>query len=142
MNSLPAPPAPRGRYKPGLVHNGILYVSGQVSRDENDLALTGHLEAGSDLETAREAARMAMRRCLSIMADGPEGLDRIAQVLMVRCFIKSSPGFADHAKVMDAASDLLVSFLGERGTHARIALGVASLPSDGLIEIELQAALR
>lgn len=142
MDDLPTPPKARGIYQPGMVHRGILYVSGQVSRDDGEVTLTGRLEADCELEQARHAARLAMRRCLSIMADAPEGLDRIEQVLMVRGFILSAPGFADHAAVMDAASEMLVEYLGQRGHHARIALGVASLPSNGLVEIELQAALR
>jgi|SRR6516225_494821 enamine deaminase RidA (YjgF/YER057c/UK114 family) len=142
MTDLPSPPKPRGNYRPAVTFGGIVHVSGQVSRDDAGTAIKGHLVPGDDLATARRAAETTMRRCLSALKEEVGGLDRVAQVLMVRGYIKSAPDFEAHPQVMDAASDVLVSVLGERGRHARAAIGVASLPGGGLVEIELSAGLK
>ncbi|WP_127091980.1 RidA family protein [Aquabacter cavernae] len=143
MVDLPTPPKPRGRYRPVIVHRGVAYVSGQVSRDENEVTLTGIAAGEADIPAAQEAARRSMLRCLSVLSDAIGGLDAVEQVLMVRGFIRSAPDFIHHPKVMDAASDVLIDALGEtRGQHARAAVGVASLPSGGMLEIELSVALR
>lgn len=143
MVLIPPPPKPRGRYRPAVTHAGIVHVSGQVSRDAEERTLKGCLAAGDDLGAAREAARLAMLRCLSALAAEAGGLERVAQVLTVRGYIRSTPDFEAHPQVMDAASDLLIAALGEaRGRHARVALGVAGLPGGGLVEIELSAALK
>lgn len=143
MITLPPAPKPRGNYWPALVHQGIVHVSGQVSRDDAETTLSGCVAPGDDLSRARAAARWAMLRCLSVLAAQVGGLDRVEQVLTVRGYVRSTPDFDDHTKVLDAASDVLVEALGAaRGRHARAAVGVASLPSGGLVEIELSAALR
>jgi len=142
MTDLPSPPKPRGNYRPAVTFGGIVHVSGQVSRDDAGTAIKGHLVSGDDLATARLAAETAMRRCLSALKAEVGSLDRVAQVLMVRGYIESAPDFEAHPQVMDAASDVLVSVLGERGRHARAAIGVASLPGGGLVEIELSAGLK
>jgi enamine deaminase RidA (YjgF/YER057c/UK114 family) len=140
VKPLPEPPAPRGRYLPVLVHNGIAYVSGQVSR-VGEGVIAGRLRAGDDLTQAREAARVSALRCLSALEHAIGGLDRIEQILSVRGFVNSDPSFVAHAQVIDAASEVFLEALGSRGRHARIALGVASIPSGGLVEIELTAAV-
>jgi enamine deaminase RidA (YjgF/YER057c/UK114 family) len=142
MIKLPPPPNPRGNYRPAVTFEWIVQVSGQVSRDDSGMAITGQLAPGDDLAVARQAAELAMLRCLSALEAEIGSLDRIAQILMVRGYIRSTPDFEAHPQVMDAASDLLVSVLGQRGQHARAALGVASLPGGGLVEIELSAVLK
>lgn len=138
---LPPPPRPNGNYSPVVIHNGIAYVSGQVSREGTN-ALTGYLSKDDDIGPARKAAEVAVLRCLSALADAAGGLDRIERILMLRGFIRSAPDFERHAAVMDAASDVLQELLGERGDHARIALGAGSIPSQGLVEVEMVAAVR
>ena len=140
LASLPEPPKPRGSYTPVLIHDGIAYVSGQVSR-VGDEVIGGCLRAGDDLTKAREAARVSALRCLSALADAVSGLGHVRQILNVRGFVKSEPSFAAHAQVLDAASEVFLQALGDRGRHARIALGVSSIPSGGLVEIELTAAV-
>lgn len=140
MLALPEPPKPRGSYTPVLIHDGIAYVSGQVSRVGEDV-IGGCLRAGDSLTEAREAARVSALRCLSALADAVSGLGQVRQILNVRGFVKSESSFAAHAQVLDAASEVFLEALGERGRHARIALGVSSIPGGGLVEIELTAAV-
>jgi enamine deaminase RidA (YjgF/YER057c/UK114 family) len=137
---LPEPPRPRGNYVPVLVHAGIAYVSGQVSR-VGDGVISGRLRPGDDLTLAREAARVSALRCLSALVDAVDGLDQIKQILSIRGFVNAEPAFAAHAQVIDAASDVFLEALGDRGRHARIALGVSSIPGGGLVELELMAAV-
>lgn len=137
MISLPPRPSPRGSYRPAIVFGGIAQVSGQVCRDEDGVAIRACLAPGDDLTAARKAAELAMLRCLSVLEGELGTLDAIAQVIMVRGYVRSTPDFEAHSQVLDAASDLLVSVLGSRGHHARAALGVSSLPSGGVVEVEI-----
>jgi enamine deaminase RidA (YjgF/YER057c/UK114 family) len=138
---LPPPPGPGGNYTPVVIHNGIAYVAGQVGR-EGTKAVTGLLGRDDDIAPARRAAELAILRALSALAHAAGGLDSIERILMVRGFIRATVEFERHAAVMDAASDVLMELLGERGRHARIALGAGSIPSQGLVEIEMVAAVR
>lgn len=143
MNELELPPPPNKPkcYEIVIVHGNIAHVAGQVSRAP-DRVITGRLEENDDISEAQEAARVSIRRCLSALNEKLGSLDRIAQVLSVRGFVSASPSFKRHPEVMDAASELLVKHLGERGRHARSALGVASIPAGGLTEIEMTVALK
>lgn len=141
MIELPAVPTPRGNYLPATTWEGLVHVSGQVSRDRNEVTVEGCVRRGDDLALARQAAELAALRCLSVLDREAGGLDRVARVLMVRGYVRSEPDFDQHPQVINAASDLIVQVLGDRGRHARIALGVASIPTGGLVEIEMTAAL-
>lgn len=135
----PVPPKPK-HYDLVLVHGKIAYLSGQVSRVGNDV-IGGYIEEGDDIAQAQEAARVSMRRCLTVLEDRLGGLDKIEQVLSIRCFVAASPAFKRHPEVMDAASELLTQVLGKRGNHVRSALGVSSIPGGGLTEIEMTVAI-
>jgi enamine deaminase RidA (YjgF/YER057c/UK114 family) len=137
---LPAPPVKPLHYELVVVHGKIAYVSGQVSRAP-DRVIAGHLNENDDIEEACEAARVSVRRCLSALKQQLGSLDKIEHVLSMRGFISASHGFKRHPEVMDAASQLLVESLGERGRHVRSALGVASIPGGGLTEIEMTVAI-
>ncbi|MBB4369189.1 enamine deaminase RidA (YjgF/YER057c/UK114 family) [Bradyrhizobium sp. cir1] len=114
MIKLPAPPKPRGNDRPTVTFGGLVQLGGQVSRDDAGMAITRRLVSGDDLATARQAAETAMLRCLSALEAEIGSLDRAAQILMVRGYIRSMPDFEAHPQVMDAASDILVSVLDER----------------------------
>lgn len=142
MSDLPPVPRPRGNYLPATTWNGLVHVSGQVSRNRNEVTVKGCLRPGDDLSLARHAAELAALRCLAVLEQEAGGLDRVERILMVRGYIRSDPDFEDHPQVMNAASDLIVARLGERGQHSRIALGAGSIPTGGLVEIEMTAVLR
>ena len=106
------------------VHSGGPFNPGQLGRD-----LT--------VEQGYEAARQAMVHCLSTLKATIGDLDKVKRVVKLLCMINSAPGFGDHPEVANGASDLLVSLYGDRGRHARSAVGVTGLVRDICIEIEM-----
>jgi enamine deaminase RidA (YjgF/YER057c/UK114 family) len=134
--ALPDAPAPAGSYMPFVIAGGLVHVSGQISRDENGL-ITGRL--GEDLGVAEgRAAARACALALITQARAAAGgdLDRIARVVKLAGFVNSAPGFTDQPAVVNGASDLMVEIFGEKGRHARSAIGVAALPLGVAVEIE------
>ena len=113
-----------------------IHVAGQLPYRDGVLLGQGVLGREVDLETGRELARHAVVNCLAEAADAVGGLDsvRIVQMLV---FVASRPEFGQQSTVADAASELLVEVLGENGRHARTAIGVASLPRNSPVEIQM-----
>ncbi|PVG82002.1 RidA family protein [Nocardioides gansuensis] len=113
-----------------------VYVAGQLPFKDGVLLGQGIVGRDVDLETGRELARHAALNCLAVAADAVGGLDRVRIVQML-VFVASPPDFGLQSKVADAASDLLVDVLGENGRHARTAIGVAGLPLNTPVEIQM-----
>lgn len=137
---LPPPPPAPAHYDAVIVHGKLAFVSGQVSRLPDGI-ISGHLHRDDPIEQALEAAKVSMLRCLSALKQKLGSLDKIEQVLSVRGFVSAAPDFKRHPEIMDAASQCLIQHLGEKGRHARAALGVSSIPGGGLTEIEMVVAL-
>lgn len=134
--TLPDPPTPAANYVPFVVSGGLIYVSGQISQGADGLIL-GKL--GRELDVAEGAA--AAKACaLALIAQARRAcdgdLDRIAQVVKLTAFVNCTPDFTDQPKVVNGASDFLVEVFGERGRHARSAVGAPSLPLGVAVEIE------
>lgn len=134
--TLPKVTTPNGSYVPTVLTGNLLFVAGQTSQSEG-LRYAGTLGADMSLEQGQEAARLC---ALNILAhvDAVVGgaLDRVVRCVRLGGFVQAAPGFVDHPKVLNGASDLIVSLLGERGRHARTAVGVASLPRGLAVEID------
>ena len=129
---------PRAGNYVGYVRTGdLLFLSGQGAD-----GWVGRV--GEDLTTAqgRDAARDCMLNLLAQTRDALGALDRIARVVKVLGFVACTPGFRDTPRVIDGASDLLAAVLGERGTHARSAIGAAALPLGFAVEIEMVVEVR
>ena len=134
--TLPDAPAPAANYVPFVVTGNQVWVSGQISQGPHGL-MTGKL--GDDADTAAGAA--AAQACaVSLLAqlkkacDGD--LDRLVRVVKLVGMVNCTPDFTDQPKVINGASDFLVAALGDKGRHARSAVGVASLPMGVMVEIE------
>lgn len=138
--TLPAAAKPSFNYVPVTLHGGVAYVAGQLPKVGDDVLVRGKAGREVDLETACGEARICVLQGLACLQEALGSLDRIEQVLRVAGFVASAPGFNDQPKVLDAASGLLVDILGERGRHARSAIGVAELPRDAVVEIEFTVA--
>jgi enamine deaminase RidA (YjgF/YER057c/UK114 family) len=128
-----------GESSPYVNHRAVdssIYVAGQLPYKDGELLGQGTLGRDVDLESARDLARQAALNAVAVAAEAVGGLDRvrIAQMLV---FVASTPEFGQQSKVADAASDLLIDVLGENGLHARTAIGVASLPRNSPVEIQL-----
>jgi enamine deaminase RidA (YjgF/YER057c/UK114 family) len=113
-----------------------IHVAGQLPYRDGELLGQGTLGRDVDLETGRELARHAALNALAVASDAVGGLDRVRIVQML-VFVASTPEFGQQSKVADAASQLLVDVLGEHGRHARTAIGVASLPRNSPVEIQM-----
>ena len=113
-----------------------IHIAGQLPYKHGELLRQGTLGRDVDLETARDLARQAVVNCLAVAAEAVGGLDHVRIVQML-VFVASTPEFGQQSLVADAASDLLVEVLGENGRHARTAIGVASLPRNSPVEIQM-----
>jgi enamine deaminase RidA (YjgF/YER057c/UK114 family) len=113
-----------------------VYVAGQLPYKDGELLGQGVLGRDVDLETGRELARHAALNCLAVAAEAVGGPDQVRIVQML-VFVASTPEFGQQSKVADAASELLIEVLGENGRHARTAIGVASLPLNSPVEIQM-----
>ncbi|MCT8974279.1 RidA family protein [Microbaculum sp. A6E488] len=140
--ALPEAAAPSFNYVPVTVHRGVAYVSGQMPKVDGEVRVFGKVGAEVDLETAREQARICVLQGLACLKAALGDLDRIERVLKVNGYVASAPGFNGQPKVLDAASDLLVEVFAEAGMHARAAVGVAELPRNAAVEIEMIVAVR
>jgi enamine deaminase RidA (YjgF/YER057c/UK114 family) len=140
---LPPPPAAVASYLPCVVHGSTAYVAGQIAMVDGAVLSPGIVGDRVDIEEAADAARRAALQALSALREGLGGsLDRLERIVKVMVFVAASPGFVDHPKVANGASDLLADVLGDAGTHARAAVGVASLPLGASVEVAVTAAVR
>lgn len=134
--TLPEPAAPVANYVPWVKSGNTLYVSGQVSRHLDGSLYAGKLGQTLTVEQGYEAARFAALYTLAVARSAVGGLDRVRALRMLG-MVNATPEFTDHPRVMNGASDLLVAVLGERGTHARAAVGMGSLPLGVAVEVEV-----
>lgn len=133
---LPPTRAPIGNYVGVRQVGNILYVSGHGPVENGQRVYIGRLGQDLDLEAGRAAARLVALGILRTVKDHVGDLDRVRQVVKLNGYVNSAPDFTDQPKVIDAASQLLVDVLGERGKHARTAIGTSVLPFGLSVEIE------
>lgn len=134
--TLPAAAAPAANYVPFVQTGKLLYVSGQISTDDNGL-ITGRL--GETMDAAAGAA--AARQCALLLIAQAQAacggdLDRVARVVRLGGFVNSTDDFTQQPEVVNGASDLLVEVFGDAGRHARVAVSANSLPRGVAVEIE------
>jgi enamine deaminase RidA (YjgF/YER057c/UK114 family) len=133
--TLPDAPAPAANYVPWVRTGALVFVSGQVSQGPDGL-VKGVLGADLDVEAGAEAARRCGMSLLAQLRAACGGdLDRVVRVVKLTGFVNSAAGFTDQPKVVNGCSDFLVAVFGDRGRHARSAVG-ASLPFGVAVEIE------
>lgn len=136
---LPLPASPVANYVPWTLHGGLVTVSGQLPLAAGEKPLTGVVGGDVDLEDAVSAARLCAINLLAHLRVACEGdLGRVRAVVRLGGFVNAVPGFTDHPKVINGASDLMVAVFGEAGRHARTAVGAASLPLGVPVEIDGQ----
>ena len=138
---LPEIATPRANYVPFLHLDRLLVVSGQLPMREGQIAVAGRLGADLDIAKGQEAAELCALNILAQAKAALYDLDRIVQCLRINGFVNASPEFTDHSKVLNGASDLMVTVLGERGCHTRVAVGCASLPLGAAVEVDALFAI-
>lgn len=131
-----ASPKARGNYLPYVKVGDMVYVSGQISQDENGL-VTGKLGNNLSLEEGAAAAKLCAISLLTQVKIACEGdLDKLVQVVKLTGFVNSTVDFTEQPQVINGCSDFLVAVLGDKGRHARAAVSAASLPLGVAVEIE------
>ena len=128
-----------GNYVGGVRAGDLVFVSGAGPQRADGSFITGKVGADVDMSSAQEAARLCALGCLSALQETLGSLDSVQQIVKVLGMVNSAPGFAEQHLVMNGASDLLVSVFGDAGRHARSSVGMAELPMNIAVEVELIA---
>ncbi len=133
---LPPAPKPAGSYQLVTYAGSLAFLSGQISKNEEGKVVTGKVGRDLTLEEGKEAARLAALNVLSIIQN-LIGFDQFEKVIRVVGYVQTAPDFYDISQVVNGASDLFIEVLGEKGRHARSAVGMASLPLNSAVELEV-----
>jgi enamine deaminase RidA (YjgF/YER057c/UK114 family) len=134
--ALPEQPAGKERYAPYRRDGSTIHIAGQLPYVNGELPAQGHLGRDVDIPQAEELARLSALNVLGVAASAVGGLERVRLVQML-VFVAGTPDFGDQSVVADAASSFLTEVLGENGEHARTAIGVAALPRNSPVEIQV-----
>jgi enamine deaminase RidA (YjgF/YER057c/UK114 family) len=136
---LPTVTPPLAAYVPAVISRGYVYTAGQLPVVEGQLVATGKVGAEIGIGAATALARTCALNALAAVASVTGGLDAVRRIVKVTGFVASAPDFTQQAKVINGASELLIEIFGEAGRHARSAVGMAVLPLDAPVEVELIA---
>lgn len=143
--TLPAVATPLAAYVPAVRTGDLVFTSGQLPTVDGQLVAAGRVGDGEglvDVETAKRAAAVAVLNALAAVKSVVGDLDLVEQVVKLNGFVACDPSFTSHAAVMNGASELLGEIFGERGKHARAAVGMSSLPLNAPVELEIVVRVR
>lgn len=141
---MPRPAAPVANYLPFTLANGLLCISGQLPFGPDGKLSEAHKgKVGRDIfnEAGQDAARLCAINILAQAQEALGSLEHIEHCLRITGYVNAAPGFQAIPNIVNGASDLLVAVLGEKGKHARAAVGVAELPLDAAVEVEAMFAV-
>lgn len=139
---LPTLPSPKGTYVPAVLHNGVLYLSGQGPLQDNGEFASGQVGVNYTVDQGYQHARLTGLVLLSAARQALGSLDRVERVLSVFGMVNAPVGFEEQPKVINGCSDLFVEIFGEAGFHARAAVGMGSLPMNISVEITAMMAVK
>lgn len=134
---LPPVATPAGAYVPALISGNLVFTAGQIPLIDGKLMATGKVGAEIDADFAKQIAARCVLNGLAAIKSVIGDLDRVTRVVKVVGFVASTPDFTGQPGVVNGASELLGEVFGEAGVHARSAVGVAVLPLDAPVEVEL-----
>ena len=134
--TLPQAAAPAANYVPYMKSGNLLLTAGQLPLKDGKLAVTGLLGRDVDVASGQEAARYCAINILAQVKAALGSLDNIAKLVKITVFVASDASFTEQHLVANGASDFLAEVLGDKGKHARSAVGVSSLPLNASVEIE------
>jgi enamine deaminase RidA (YjgF/YER057c/UK114 family) len=138
---LPVAAAPVADYVPVVEHNGLLFLAGQLPFRDGEV-MQGRLGEDTDIATGKAAAEACGLMIVAQLKAALGDLDRVERIVRLGVFVSSDPRFTDQPKVADGASSLMVALFGERGRHARSAVGVPVLPRGAMVEIDAVVAVK
>jgi enamine deaminase RidA (YjgF/YER057c/UK114 family) len=133
---LPAVSTPAGSYVPWVRSGSLLFVSGQVPFDEDGKVIAGQVGADLTLEQAQDAARRAGLSLIAVAREALPSLDAVERVVRIGGFVNAPAGFTQHPQVVNGCSNLMLEVWGDRGRHARAAVGVSGLPLGAVVEVD------
>ena len=134
---IPKSPKPVGAYVAFRIVNKLVYISGQVSFDQNGNLIKGKVGSELSLEKGQEAAKACATNIISQLKSACNGdLEKVKSCIKINGYVNSTDNFLDQPKVINAASELIVNVFSEKGKHARAAVSVNSLPLGAAVEIE------
>lgn len=134
--TLPSVPKPVGNYRPYKIAGKMIYIN-QIALVDGKILTPGKIGKEVSIDDAKEATKVATLNVLAVLQDAVGGdLANVKQAVQLTGFFNTTSNYADHSKLMNESSDLLIKFLGYRGLHARAAIGAPSLPMDSPIEIQ------
>ena len=133
--------APMGNYLPAVVEGNLIFCAGATCMQDNEPMFRGKFGRDLTIEQGVAAARVAVLNALQKMVDAVGDPDRIGGIVKLVTHVNCTESFVDHALISNSASDLLVELFGEEGRHARLSLGVSSLPANLPLELEITARL-
>lgn len=139
--AIPEPPTPKGSYRPARRIGDLVFTSGMSAVRDGERRYVGKLGREVSIEDGYASARHAVVNCLAAVRSLVGSLDAVTDVVRVTGYVNSAPGFDRQPAVVDGASDLLGELFGERGQHARSAIGVSDLPFGISVEVELVVAV-
>jgi enamine deaminase RidA (YjgF/YER057c/UK114 family) len=139
---LPPVPKPVAAYVPAVRHGELLFLSGQIPVREGKVVFSGQAGFERKLEEAQEAARLCALNAIAVAAEAAGGVDNICRVIKVVVYVASHEGFTDQHLVANGASDFLGQVFGDAGRHARAAVGVAELPLNSTVEVDVTFAVK
>ena len=138
---LPAPGKPAANYVPTVTTGKLLFVSGQVPRAPDGVKFVGKVGREFSIAEGQQAARLCAINVLGAIQDAVGDLERVVRIVKVVGFVNAVPDFTDVHVVVNGASDLITEVLGERGKHARSAIGMGTLPLGVAVEVEAIAEI-
>ncbi|QOR35817.1 RidA family protein [Clostridium sp. 'deep sea'] len=133
---LTAPGKPVAAYVPGVRTGNLIFVSGQIPKKDGQI-IKGRVGESISIEDAYEAAKLCCISCLAVVKSMIGDLDKVKQIVKVTGFVNSVPESGDQPKVVNGASELLKEVFGEKGNHARAAIGHSGLPLNVPVEVEM-----
>ncbi len=134
---LPSPPQPVANYVNGVQAGNLIFLAGKGPRYADGTEITGKVGQDVTIERGYEGARLTAINQLAVLKAMLGNLNRVKRIVKVLGMVNSDPQFTDQPKVINGFSDLMVEVFGEKGKHARAAVGMASLPRGQAVEIEL-----
>ena len=139
---IPQTPAPLAAYIPAVQAGKFVFTSGQVPLSEGKIKFSG--KVGKDLSEAeaQQAAGLCAINCLSAVKGVTSSLDNIERIIKLVVYVNSDENFTAQPKVANGASELMIKIFGEKGKHARSAVGVSQLPMNAAVEIEMIVLLK
>ncbi len=140
--TLPDAPSPVANYVNGVRTGNLIFLAGKGPRRADGTEITGKLGADVTIEEGYEGARLTAINQLAVLKAMLGNLNRVVRVVKVLAMVNSAPSFVEQPAVINGFSDLIVAVFGERGRHARAAVGMASLPRGQAVEIEMIVEIR